>query len=174
MFNANSALVFYVTAVAVLFLLLHFDLWPFTTSPALMKQPVLGIVWTLVALAIGGLAFYLGVNVRGMDPMAFLVTVPVPFIFGTIVVLNMMHGSIFAKFNQPLKGLLNTVTAAVIGSVLAAMYGMLAPTLTGRLAQGPPGYDYERWLASALLAVTFPLLIFFAEFFKMWPLNKAR
>ena len=30
--------------------------------------------------------------------------------------------------------------------------------------------DYERWLASALLGVTFPFLIFYAEFYKMWPL----
>ncbi len=174
LFNANSALVFYVTAVAVLFLLLHFDLWPLSTLPSLMKQPVLGIVWTILALALGGLAYYLGVNVLGMDPMAFLVTVPVPFIFGTIVVLNMLHGSVFAKFQQPMKGVLNTALAAVIGTVLAYGYGLLAPTLTGRLAAGPPGYDSERWLASALLAVTFPLLIFCAEFFKMWPLHKAR
>jgi len=174
MFNANSALVFYVTAIGVLFLLLHFDLWPFTTSPSLMKQPILGIVWTILALALGGLAFYLGVNVAGMDPMAFLITVPIPFIFGTILVLNMLHNSVFAKFTQPLKGVLNTVLAAVVGSALAWIYGALAPTVTGNLTKGPPGNDYERWLASALLAVTFPFLIFYAEFFKMWPLHKQR
>jgi hypothetical protein len=50
------------------------------------------------------------------------------------------------------------------------MYGALAPTVTGNLTIGPPGNDFERWLASALLAVTFPFLIFYAEFFKMWPL----
>jgi hypothetical protein len=174
LFNANSALVFYVTAIGVMFLLLHFDLWPFSTSPSLMKQPVLGIVWTILALALGGFAFYLGVNVRGMDPMAFLITVPVPFIFGTIVVLNMLHGSVFAKFQQPLKGVLNTALAAVIGGVLAYGYGLLAPAVTGRVIPGPPGYDYERWLASALLGVTFPFLILYAEFFKMWPLHKPR
>ena len=45
------ALVFYVTALAGMFLMLHFDLWPLTKSPAVMKQPVLGVVWMLVALA---------------------------------------------------------------------------------------------------------------------------
>jgi len=29
------------------------------------------------------------------------------------------------------------------------------------------------WLASALLSVTFPSLVFYAEFFKLWPLRKA-
>jgi hypothetical protein len=31
----------------------------------------------------------------------------------------------------------------------------------------------EIWLASALLAVTFPFLIFFAEFFKFWPAGRS-
>jgi len=170
MFNANSALVFYVTAIGVLFLLLHFDLWPFTTSPGLMKQPILGIVWTVVAVMIGGLAYYIGVISMGMDPMLFLVRAPIPFIFGTIIVLNMLHNSMFASLKQPVKGVANSIAAAVIGSLLAMLYGALVPTLTGNLAIGPPGNDYERWLASALLGVTFPFLIFYAEFFKMWPL----
>ena len=170
MFNANSALVFYVTALGVLFLLLHFDLWPFTSSPSLMKQPVLGIVWTILAFMLGGAAFYIGVNVMAMDPMLFLVRVPVPFIFGSIVVLNMLHNSLFTSLRQPVKGVANAAAAAIIGSLLAMMYGALAPTIAGQLQIGPPGNDFERWLASALLGVTFPFLIFYAEFFKMWPL----
>ncbi len=54
LFNAWNVLVFYVTAIAVMFLSLNFDLWPFTKSPALMKQPVLGIVWTIAILVVGG------------------------------------------------------------------------------------------------------------------------
>ena len=171
MFNANSALVFYVTAIGVLFLMLHFDLWPFTTSPGLMKQPVLGIVWTILAFVIGGAAYYIGVNAMGMDPMLFMVRVPIPFIFGTIIVLNMLHNSMFASLQQPMKGVANTAAAAIIGTLMGFMYEALAPTVTGPLSVGPPGNDLERWIASALLAVTFPFFIFYAEFFKMWPLT---
>ena len=174
MFNGVNAQVFYVTALTFLFVLLHFDLWPFTLSPSLMKQPVLGIVWTLLSLVLGALAYYVGVNMMGMDPMIFLTSGPIPFIFGTIVLLNMMHNSIFAKFSQPLKGVLNCIAAAVIGVLLAKMYGAVAPVVTGVLKPGPPANDYEIWLATALLGVTFPFLIFFAEFFKMWPLAKAK
>ncbi len=174
LFNAWNVLVFYITVTAVMFLSLNFDLWPFTASPALMKQPVLGFVWTIVALAIGGLALYIGVDVIGMDVVSFMVRVPIPFIFGTIIVLNMMHGSLFGKFAQPLKGLLNALASGVIGVTLALLYGALAPMVTGAVKPGPPGYDFEIWLASALLAVTFPFLIFYAEFFKMWPLHKEQ
>lgn len=174
MFNAWNALVFYLTVIGVLFLSLNFDLWPFTTSPALMKQPTLGIVWTIVALVIGGAAFYIGVVAMGMDVVSFMVKVPIPFIFGTIIVVNMVQGSLFAKFTQPLKGLLNTIASAVIGSVLALIYGALAPVVAGAVNAGPnAGYAFEIWLASALLAVTFPFLIFYAEFFQFWPLRKA-
>lgn len=173
LFNANRAIVFYLSAIAILFLLLHFDLWPLTTSPSLMKQPVLGIVWTLLAFVLGGGMFYVGVIVMEMNPLTFMVTVPVPFIFGTIVVLNMLHNSLFASLQQPVKGVANAAAAAVIGTVLAQMYTALAPTVTGPLQAGPPGDDFERWLASALLGVTFPFLIFYVEFFKMWPLMNS-
>ena len=76
-----------------------------------------------------------------MDVVAFQVTVPIPFIFGTIFVLNMLQGSLFAKFTQPLKGVLNTVAAAVIGSAAGLMYRALAATVTGKLDAGPPAYQ---------------------------------
>ena len=152
--------------------MLHFDLWPLTKFPAIMKQPVLGLVWTAVALVIGGVVFYLGVTMAGMDVMAFLVRFPVPFIFGTIIVLNMLQGSLFAKLHQPAKGVLNAIAAALIGTALAQVYGALAPSVTGTLSAGPPAYDFEVWLASSLLSVTFPFLIFHAEFFKLWPVKK--
>ena len=173
LFNAWNALVVYMAALGVMFLMLHLDLWPLTNWPSVMRQPVLGIVWTVLALGIGAAAFYIGVAVMGMDVVAFMVKVPVPFIFGTIVVLNMLQGSLFAKFRQPVKGILNASAAALIGSALAWIYGLLAPAVSGKLSIGPPGYDFERWLASALLGVTFPLLIFHAEFFQLWPLKRA-
>jgi hypothetical protein len=173
LFNAWNALVFYLTALMMMFVVIHFDLWPMTKSPAVMQQPVLGIVWTIVALVLGGAAFYIGVIALKMDPVAFMVRVPVPFIFGTIVVLNMMQGAMFAKLTQPVKGVVSTVAAAVIGSILALVYGLLVRVVTGELRTGPPAYDFEIWLASALLGVTFPFLIFHAEFFKLWPLKKA-
>ncbi|HEY7388729.1 MAG TPA: hypothetical protein VH640_09475 [Bryobacteraceae bacterium] len=173
LFHAWHVLVFEMSALAVLFLMLHFDLWPFTKSAAVMKQPVLGLVWTALALVIGGLAYYLFVNVAGMDVVAFLVEAPIPFIFGTIIVLNMLQGSLFRKLEQPMRGLVSAVAAAVIGVALARIYGALAPIVSGTVNPGPPSYDFEIWLASALLAVTFPFLIFFADFFEMWPLKRA-
>jgi hypothetical protein len=172
LFGAWHAMVFSLTLLTVMFLNLNFELWPFTNSRVLMQQPTLGVVWTGFVFAAGGLIFYVSVSRSKMDPVAFMITVPVPFIFGTIVVLNMLRGSLFGRLKQPLKGLLNAVAAALIGTSLAGAYRIVAPYVTGRLRPGPPSYDFETWLASALLAVTFPLMIFYAEFLKMWPLYR--
>jgi hypothetical protein len=155
-----------------MFLMLSFDLWPLTKFPSLMKQPVLGLVWSAICLVIGYVAFYIGVKAMNMDVVSFMVHVPVAFIFGTIIVLNMLQGSLFAKLNQPLKGLLNIVAVALVGTFLFEVYGALSGRVTGVLKPGPPTYDFELWIASALLGVTFPLLIFHAEFFKLWPLRR--
>jgi hypothetical protein len=170
LFPAWNALVFYLSCLAAMFLMINFELWPLTKFGAVMRQPVLAAVWTAAALVLGGAAFVVGVVLLQIDPVAFMVLVPVPFIFGTIVVQNMLKGSLFARFRQPVKGLLNVAAVIVIGEALSWMYGRLAPTVTGAVRPGPPTYDFEIWLASALLSVTFPLLIFYAEFFQFWPL----
>jgi hypothetical protein len=174
MFNAWYSTVFYVTFSAVMFLLVHFDLWPISKSPSLMKQPVLGIVFTVTVFVLTVPLFYLGMGVLKMDIANFMVKVPVPFIFGTIVVQNMLHGSLFAKRSQPVKGVLNTIAAIIVGEALAGFYGVASAYVTAKLPPGPPGYEFEIWVASALLAVTFPFLIFYAEFFQMWPIIKVK
>jgi hypothetical protein len=174
LFNANYALVFYLTVLAIMFLMLHFDLWPLSTFAGVMKQPVLGLVWTAICIVVGWLVFYLGIYTLRMDPLTFMVAVPIPFIFGTIIVLNMFQNSLFAKKSQPLKGILNALAAAAIGIVLGQLYTAMAPVLSGKLVKGPPENDFERWLASALLGVTFPFLIFYSEFFQFWPFNKSK
>jgi hypothetical protein len=172
MFNAVMALVFHVTALAVMFFVLCFDLWPLTSSPSVMKQPVLGVIWSAIALGGAALAMWVGVGMFGMDPMAFLTGVTAPFIFGTIIMLNMLQNSLFATMTQPVKGLANAIGAAIVGVVLAHLYTALTPIVSGTLPSGPPGYDLEVWLANALLSVTFPFLIYYAVFFAYWPLTK--
>jgi hypothetical protein len=171
MFNAVTTLVFDVTALAIMFIVLCFDLWPLNRSASIMKQPVLGIVWSVICLAGAAAVMWVTTGALGMDPMVVLTRVAAPFIFGSIIVLNMLQNSLFQKVQQPAKGVLNTVTAAIVGLVLANLYGALAPVVTGALPSGPPGYEYEVWLANSLLSVTFPFLVFYAACFGYWPLT---
>ena len=174
MFNGVAALVFYVTALAGMFLLLHFDLWPLTTSPSLMTQPVRGIAWTAIACVAGAVVMVVTTRALALDPMYVLTRITAPFIFGTIIVLNMLQGSLFSKLRQPTKGLVSAAAAVVIGVALAQMYGRVDRMLVGtELPSGAPGYEFELWLVNALLSVTFPFLIFHAAYFNFWPLRRG-
>ncbi|MEI6362484.1 MAG: hypothetical protein WCP95_10150 [Actinomycetes bacterium] len=170
-FDAWTVLVFIVTCMAAAFLMLNFELWPLTRRPKLMAQPVLGIVWTASVVVIGGAVTYLGLHVAGMAAPTYLTTVPVPFLFGSIVVLITLEGSLYAGLKQPLRGLASAATAAVVGIALAKLYVGLSGLLSGEVPPGAPGFEGEIWLASALLAVTFPFLAFHADFFGKWPLR---
>lgn len=173
LFNGVAALVFYVTMLGGMFLMLHFDLWPFTSSPGLMKQPVLGLVWTIVAAVVGALVMWITTSMLTLDPMYVLTRVTAPFIFGTIIVLNMLQSSLFGHLRQPLKGAANALAAAVVGGGLGHLYGRVDRLLVGmELPSGAPGYEYELWLVNALLSVTFPFLIFHAAYFAWWPLAR--
>ena len=174
MFDAWSAIAFAVTAAGTMFLMLHFELWPLTRFPAVMRQPVLGFVWSAIVLVAGAIVFTIATRACEVDAPVLLTKVSIPFIFGTIIVLNMLEGSLFSRFSQPIKGVCSALVAAVVGTALARVYGSLAPVLTGPVPAGPPEYAYEVWLASALLAVTFPFLAFDADFFQMWPLRRKR
>src|SRR5688572_5626996 len=175
LFNGVTALVFYVTVLAGMFLMLHFDLWPLTMSPSLMKQPRLGVVWTAIAIGAGAAVMAVTTRALALDPMYVLTRITAPFIFGTIIVLNMLQGSLFTTLRQPMKGVVSAATAMVVGVALAQMYGRVDRMLVGtELPSGAPGYDFELWLVNALLSVTFPFLIFYAVYFNFWPLRRER
>jgi hypothetical protein len=171
-FNAEMALVFYVTALAGMFLLLHFDLWPLTKVSTIMKQPILGLIWLAVALATGAIVMWIAAGQLSMRPMYILTRITAPFIFGTIIVLNMLQNSLFATLKQPVKGVANAIAASVIGVALAQIYGLAAPAIVGTFPPEVPD-AYEVWLVNALLSVTFPFLIFYAAYFHYWPLAAA-
>ena len=170
-FNALEVLSFSVTTVAVIFMFIVMDFWPITAVPAFRSQPLMGIVTTIVVLAITALVYWLGVIVLGQEPVKFMVFCSIGFLFGSLLPIIMFEGKLFANMKQPVKGLLGLVVAVVAGALLPKVYWALAPTLSGDMVAGAPNYQYELWLASALLAMTFPLMVCYAQFFDYWPIR---
>ena len=174
LFHAWNVIVYYMAALTILFAWLCFDLWPLTGTPELMKQPTLGMVLVGASLVLGYGLYYAGVYTLAIQNVEFLLRVPIAFIFGTILVLNMCQNSLFAT-TQPAKGVLNVLFSAVAGSILMIAYQQLQPALSGPLPAGPEAFQREQfqvWTANAMLAVTFPFLVFYAAYFNFWPLTK--
>jgi hypothetical protein len=174
LFPAWNVVVYYMSAFTILFVWLCFDLFPLTISPRLMKQPALGLILVASSLVLGYALYWAGVSALHVPVVEFLLRVPIAFVFGTILVLNMCQNRLFTTA-QPAKGLMNVLFSAAIGSVLLVVYQQLEPALSGPVPPGPPEVQREQfqvWAANAMLSVTFPFLVFFAAYFDFWPLAR--
>lgn len=166
---AWTPLVIGVTTAAIIMSLILFDFWPVEkiANPTLRT-----IASSLLVILISYGIYYLCVRIIGMDRVRFLVTVPVPFLFGIFLPLNLLQGIFFPKMKQPAKGILLVAVCSIAALILSNMYLILGPLVTGPLAVGFKGnYQKELWFASALLGVTFPLIIVFTDYLNFWPLS---
>lgn len=175
LFMAWTPLVFSIACVVPLLWLVFFDFWPLTALtarfPTAGRQPVFG----LLALAVVGLvawALWLAFVGRGMDPVVFMVRICVALNFGCFIVLVLFEGLPMLKLPQPWRGLVLTVMSIVPAVVLPPLYETLALGEFA-LAAGGPAYPLELWLASAMLAVTFPLMVVIGSYFQFWPLGSG-
>lgn len=166
-------LIFSIASVMVLLAFVLFDFWPIqaltSRLPVFAQQPLFAIVSgsLIVAIAAGIWHFFIGV--LAMDPVRFLVRVCVSGVFGIFVVLVMLDGLPGIKARQPWRGIFLSGIAAGLAISGFALYEFLA---LGRfaLASGQPAHALELWIASAMLAVTFPAMVGFAKYFDGWPL----
>jgi hypothetical protein len=74
---------------------------------------------------------------------------------------------------QPVTGLVLCAAAALLAAALFALYTAVA-SMRFALPGGAPQYMLELWTASAMLAITFPLMVAFADYFSFWPIQKSR
>ena len=170
MFMAWIPMSFAVTTVAMILTLVLFDFWPVA---GISNSSIKVLAASAVVIVLGAVVYYVGVHVAGMDRVRYLSLVPVSYIFGIFLPLSLMQGTLFAELKQPLKGLALAVFCAVTAVILQQLYLLLGPVVSGPLAAGPEGhYQEELWLASALLGLTFPVLVVVTDYFGFWPLKK--
>lgn len=109
-----------------------------------------------------------------MTPDAFMVGTAVPYIFGSVILISMLGGSATARLRTRSRGIVAAVLAAVVGIVLAGGYRLVMPMITEDVPAPTPvtgPLEQNLWLASALLAVTFPLMALCHDYFRFWPLG---
>jgi len=165
-----------VAAVYAMLILVLFDFRPtaglFARLPALARQPWRGLVNAVVVAVLVAVPWAGFVTWGGMDLVTFLVRVAVSLIFGVFILLVMMRGAPFVAFAQPWRGFVLSAVAIVLAVVAFALYRWAAVTVHG-IAAGPPTWELELWLASAMLAFTFPAMVAFADWFGFWPLVRT-
>lgn len=165
-------LIFALTCFVVILCLVLLDFWPVATLPPhiplLGKQPFFGLASSVLIAAVAAAIWTVFVGVLHMDMVLYLVRVVISLIFGIFILLVMMEGAPFVALKQPARGGVLIVLALILSSLSFALYRFLCVKTFG-LPSGPPTYDRELWLASAMLAVTFPMMVSYAHFFQFWP-----
>jgi len=177
LFDAAKALTFAVLTVAVILACILLDFWPITSMipkmPALGKQPLFGIVAGIWVLIISYILWYIFIGAMGMDVMMFQVKIAVCWIFGEFIMLVCLQTAPFQTTKQPGKGIALIICSIILAAIMWYLYAWLAVALNGALPSGPPAYVLELWVASAMLAVTFPMMNIYCGFFNSWPFSEA-
>lgn len=174
-FDSWDVLVFSVLTSAVLVAFEKlFAFWPVLSSPAGQQAPLrFGVYASLYALVISAIISWTFLHLLHFEIVDFMLRVPVALIFGIFVVTNFAQSRLFATLQQPKKGFALLGVAILFGFALEEMYRLLAPRVAGApLLPGPPNHSLELWVATALLGVTFPLIVLFTGYFQFWPLKR--
>ena len=174
LFGLWTAAIFFVTAVGIIVVHFLFDLWPIDKLTRGAKQPFRGLIATIYILALAWLVQTIFIGALGMEPVEYMVRVPVCMMFGTFLVSNMMQFSLFSDHQQPIKGLLLLVCVVIAAMLVYELYRWASMLHTGgELATGPGGgFAQENWIASAMLGVTFPVIFMVSGFFGFWPIQR--
>ncbi|NQY87356.1 MAG: hypothetical protein HRT51_06300 [Colwellia sp.] len=173
--NAWTVLSFFLTTVALIDALILLDFWPMTRLqkkvPIFEKQPVFGMINTVFILLFSYCIWHIFVTYLNMDVVEYTVEVIVSFIFGEFIMLVMMQTAPFTQLKQPYKGGCLLVSCGLLALCMYWLYRSMSMYIVGPVASGSPTYDLELWIATAMLSITFPLLIIFGEFFEFKPLG---
>lgn len=172
-FMAWKVMAFLVTTVAVIMFCILCDFWPVSLNKAAQESTVVfGLLATFWILLTASVIFYICTSILKLDYVVYMVRGPVAFIFGAFIILNLMQNSLFAGLtSQPARGITLAVVCLLLAAVMQLLYQTVGPLVSGPLNSGLPTYQLELWLANAMLAITFPLIVFFTDFLQLWPLR---
>ncbi|BCD96466.1 hypothetical protein MARGE09_P0666 [Marinagarivorans cellulosilyticus] len=168
--NSWNALAFLVTSVAVIFTLVMLDFWPLSKFSIAARPMASGIIKSAIILISTGVIYHSFINLLGVDPVIYLVNGPISYIFGVFIPLNLFCGKLFSNVLQPLKGFFLIVVSAGSGFLLNLLYFSLSGELIPAHLEGEL-YQRELWVANAMLAFSFPLLVILTDHLKFWPIN---
>jgi hypothetical protein len=178
-FNAFYSLGFFLTALAVILAWVELDFWPLSSIPpkvpAFGKQPIWGIVVSIVVILISLLIQWIFVDNMGMDIFVYTLKVPICIIFGEFIMLLLMQTWPVQTVKQPGKGIILIVLNIILAVVMYYLYRWFMFISVGPLPSGgATGYIQELWIATALLGFTFPVIASFTGFFNFWPLSEPK
>ena len=164
----ESFLSFALVAMIPLWILVLLHMWPFTKSAALMKQPTMGIVGTLLCCLLGYALYFAGTGIMNIEPLKLMI-IAISYIFGMLMFLLIFQEWPGRGVKGPLGGVVNAVCGIPAG--MLAYYGFLAfcNSHFGPKAMVYPNNMFA--MGGLMLGVIFPLWVLYTGFWDFWPLS---
>lgn len=167
LFTSWYVIAFLITTVAVLFSLSLFEVKLFSVYS---DRPFLrGIASSLFILTISSGVYFFAIFTIKLDPVVYLVNGPITYIFGMFIPLNLFKGRLFKYVEQPQKGIYLVVLSLLAGGSLNILYTLFFMYFFPSLVKINQSYVLELWMANAMLAFSFPILITLTDHFDFWP-----
>ncbi|MGD0237447.1 MAG: hypothetical protein ABSC55_23325 [Syntrophorhabdales bacterium] len=165
-FRWEAALAFYIWMVPSLWAFVTLGMWPFSRSPKLMRQPLLGVLVTACCVLVAVIAHYVFIIGFSVEPLRHLLN-GVCYLFGILMFLTMFQMWPGRLLNQPLGGFVNIVLA--IGVAILGYYFVTAfcQCHFGKAFAYPASYFS---VATVMLSLMFPLWAAYGGFWDFWPL----
>jgi hypothetical protein len=168
-FAWESALLFYFCVFVFLFCFVALQFWPFSKSPKLMKQPVMGIVVIIACIVLGIILYVIGVSALKIAPLRFLLYL-VSFLFGLLMFLFMFEMWPGRAIKSPAGCGFLTIVLAIIAGIIA--YHLLLAFCTANFgAEAMKQYPTDVFAtANLMLGLVFPAWAVYAVAWNFWPL----
>lgn len=166
---AFDLLTFAITTVASIMVLIVIDFKPIAKLPYTDKTAIF-IMWSVVAvLLLSTFVKTLFVVFLGFDQIIYMVMVPISFIFGAFILLNLYEKSLLTYFNGTQQTYMSLVICSIFTVLIYQSFMMLGPIVSGDMLSGAPSYELNFWVANAMLSICFPLIVVCTDFLQYWP-----
>lgn len=173
--DAWSAITFSLVTVMVINAFSLLEFWPINLicdqNTAFKKQPVAGLVRAGFVIPIALLIFWIGTIAFEIPVIHFMVRFVVAFIFGEFIMLVLLETSPVEKVKQPIKGIFLIFCCALLALIMYWLYSSVALWFLNSSANTSALVDVDLWIATAMLGITFPLMVMYSGFFAFWPLS---
>lgn len=166
---AFDLLTFGVTTVASIMVLIVIDFKPIAKLPGANKTSLF-ILWSaVVVLLLSTLVKTAFVTLLGFDQIVYMVMVPISFIFGAFILLNLYEKSLLSFFGEAVHTYMSLIICSFFAIIIYQLLMALGPMVSGDMLSGAPSYELNFWVANAMLAICFPLIVVYSDFLQHWP-----
>lgn len=166
---AFDFLTFAVTTVASIMALIVIDFKPIVKLPGATSTPLF-ILWAAISvLLLSTVVKTTFVTILGLDQIEYMVMVPISFIFGAFILLNLYEKSLLTFFSESTHAYISIIICLFFAVIIYQLFMIIGPIVSGNMLAGSPSYELNFWVANAMLSVSFPLIVIYSDFLQHWP-----